>query len=195
METIRGRCCCCRNRLVLWRTRVMAQVIVIDVVPIVVVTWTGITIATDTILFVMGQMDGRDMVLMGMLRMVLWLLLLLLMVLMCLLLIVVMKTVMVLLLLMSVIAQLLGWWLWWLRPLKMQLMRMITTTVNRARNWGHVLLRFDFDFQGTQQWRRQRLHQVIIAGLQFHLTSGRRRRNAIHVESSWSWLRIRRGGS
>lgn len=86
----------------------MAQVIVIDVVPIVVVTWTGITIATDTILFVMGQMDGRDMVLMGMLRMVLWLLLLLLMVLMCLLLIVVMKTVMVLLLLMPVIAQLLG---------------------------------------------------------------------------------------
>lgn len=159
----------------------MAQVIVIDVVPIVVVTWTGITIATDTILFVMGQMDGRDMVLMGMLRMVLWLLLLLLMVLMCLLLIVVMKTVMVLLLLMPVIAQLLGWWL---RPLKMQLMRMITTTVNRARNWGHVLLRFDFDFQGTQQWRRQRFHQVIIAGLQFHLTSGRRRRNAIHVESS-----------
>lgn len=128
--------------LLLW-VRMVAQVIVIavvsrvaaiaGVVDVITITTTG----TVVVVVLMGsEMDrGRDMVLMGM-RMV------------DLLLLIMMRWELLLLLLqlmvvVAVIVMMLG------LGLKMHLM-IHATTVNRARNWGHVLLRLDF------QWTQQR---------------------------------------
>lgn len=156
VEAIRGRCVRLVDHaiwmlllLLLWLWRLLrvlrmkvAQVIVIAVVSrVAAIASVDIIIASVVVvvvILIVAEVDGRDMVLMGM-RMVVDLLLLM---------VIMMRWELLLLRLLlmveiavAVIVKMLG-------HLKMQLM--IHATVNRARNWGHVLLRLDF------QWTEQR---------------------------------------
>lgn len=158
VEAIRGRCVRLVDHaiwmllllLLLWLWRLLrvlrmkvAQVIVIAVVSrVAAIASVDIIIASVVVvvvILIIAEVDGRDMVLMGM-RMVVDLLLLI-VIMMRWELLLLLRLLLMVEIAVAVIVKMLG-------HLKMQLM--IHATVNRARNWGHVLLRLDF------QWTEQR---------------------------------------
>lgn len=156
VEAIRGRCVRLVDHaiwmlllLLLWLWRLLrvlrmkvAQVIVIAVVSrVAAIASVDIIIASVVVvvILIVAEVDGRDMVLMGM-RMVVDLLLLI-VIMMRWELLLLLRLLLMVEIAVAVIVKMLG-------HLKMQLM--IHATVNRARNWGHVLLRLDF------QWTEQR---------------------------------------
>lgn len=116
--------------LLLW-VGMMAQLIVIAIVPMVdvpAICADAIIASTDLV----AKVDGRDMVLMGMRMVYLRLLLIVIMMRWEL------RLLTLVVVLVAVIVMMMG-------HLKMQLM-IHAATVNRARNWGHVLLRLDFQW-------------------------------------------------